>query len=68
MNGLQFDRITRIAADLDEFINVPQMHIVSANGALRKANQVKHKVACTDISSLKKVTGEGREGQDWSLR
>jgi len=35
------------------------MHIVSANGTLRKANQVKHKVACTDIPSLKKVTGEG---------
>lgn len=68
MNGLQFDRITRIAADLDEFINVPQMNIVSANGALRKANQVKDKVASTDISSLKKVRGEGREGQDWSLR
>ena len=68
MNGLQFDRITRIVVDLDEFINVPQMNIVSANGALRKANQVKHKVACTDISSLKRVTGEGREGQDCSLR
>lgn len=68
MNGLQFDRITRIAVDLDDFINVPQMNIVSANGALRKANQVKHKVACTDISSLKRVTGEGREGQDCSLR